>query len=82
MKTIITHREQEILKLMAQGMSSKSIANELGVSFHTIQTHRKNILRKLNQNSTIRAVTVATTVGIIPGNKLTVPLYFNNDQQY
>jgi two-component system nitrate/nitrite response regulator NarL len=82
MKTIITHREQEILKLMAQGMSSKSIAITLNLSFHTVQTHRKNILRKLNQNSTIRAVTVATTVGIIPGNKLTVPLYFNNDQQY
>ncbi|GCC52769.1 hypothetical protein SanaruYs_30080 [Chryseotalea sanaruensis] len=82
MKKLITHREQEILKLMAQGMSSKNIANELGVSFHTIQTHRKNILRKLNQNSTIRAVTVATTVGIIPSNNFNIPLYFNNDQQY
>jgi DNA-binding NarL/FixJ family response regulator len=82
MKTLITHREQEILRLMAQGMSSKSIANELGVSFHTIQTHRKNILRKLNENSTIRAVSVATTVGLIPANKLNVPLYFNSEQSY
>jgi len=54
---------------MAQGMSSKSIANELGVSFHTVQTHRKNILRKLNQTSTIRAVSIAAHVGLIPDNK-------------
>lgn len=74
MKTLITLREQEILKLMAQGMSSKSIANELGVSFHTVQTHRKNILRKLNQTSTIRAVTVATHVGLIPVNKIYSPI--------
>ncbi|NBW37139.1 MAG: hypothetical protein EBR30_19380 [Cytophagia bacterium] len=38
MKSLITLREQEILQLMAQGKSSKNIANELGVSFHTIQT--------------------------------------------
>lgn len=82
MKTLITLREQEILKLMAQGMSSKSIANELGVSFHTVQTHRKNILRKLNQNSTIRAVTVATTVGIIPPNRAIMPLYSTSEQAY
>ncbi len=82
MKTLITLREQEILTLMAQGMSSKSIANELGVSFHTVQTHRKNILRKLNQNSTIRAVTVAATVGLIPSNKPIMPLYSTSEQTY
>jgi DNA-binding NarL/FixJ family response regulator len=80
MKSLITLREQEILQLMAQGKSSKNIANELGVSFHTIQTHRKNILRKLNENSTIRAVTVATTVGLIPGNKINAPFYSNTEQ--
>jgi DNA-binding NarL/FixJ family response regulator len=82
MKKLITSREQEILKLMAEGMSSKSIANELGVSFHTVQTHRKNILRKLNQNSTIRAVTVAATVGIIPANRPIIPLYSASEQAY
>ncbi|MCZ8215879.1 MAG: LuxR C-terminal-related transcriptional regulator [Cyclobacteriaceae bacterium] len=80
MKSLITLREQEILQLMAQGKSSKNIANELGVSFHTIQTHRKNILRKLNENSTIRAVTVATTVGLIPINKINVSFYSNTEQ--
>lgn len=79
MKTLITQREQEILQLMARGMSSKSIANELGVSFHTVQTHRKNILRKLNETSTIRAITVAATVGIIPANNLNVPFISVNE---
>lgn len=82
MKTLITLREQEILHLMAQGMSSKSIATELGVSFHTVQTHRKNILRKLNESSTIRAVTVATTVGLITPSKINAPIYFSNEQPY
>lgn len=70
MKALITYREQEILSLMAQGHSSKSIAQQLGVSFHTVQTHRKNILRKLNENSTIRAVTVANMVGLLPVQRL------------
>lgn len=68
MKALITYREQEILSLMAQGHSSKSIAQQLGVSFHTVQTHRKNILRKLNETSTIRAVTVASNVGLLPSH--------------
>lgn len=75
MKALITYREQEILSLMAQGHSSKSIAQQLGVSFHTVQTHRKNILRKLNETSTIRAVTVASNVGLLPGMRMNSPLY-------
>lgn len=69
MKALITFREQEILSLMAQGLSSKSIAQQLGVSFHTVQTHRKNILRKLNESSTIRAVTLASNVGLLPSTR-------------
>lgn len=75
MKALITSREQEILRLMAQGHSSKSIAHQLGVSFHTVQTHRKNILRKLNETSTIRAVTVANNVGLLSGVGMNAPLY-------
>jgi len=75
MKTLITFREQEILQLMAQGHSSKSIAEQLGVSFHTVQTHRKNILRKLNETSTIRAVAVASNVGLLPMNRIQSQAY-------
>ena len=75
MKALITFREQQILSLMAQGHSSKSIAQELGLSFHTVQTHRKNILRKLNETSTIRAVAVASNVGLLPATRFNTPLY-------
>lgn len=70
MKMQITAREQEILHLMAQGMSSKTIANELHLSFYTVQTHRKNILRKLNETNTVRALTAASTIGLLRASSL------------
>jgi Response regulator containing a CheY-like receiver domain and an HTH DNA-binding domain len=44
----LTKREIEIIKSIATGSSSHQIATELNVSTHTIETHRKNIFRKLN----------------------------------
>lgn len=81
MKTLITLREQEILTLMAQGLSSKSIAQQLSLSFHTVQTHRKNILKKLNESSTIRAVSVASRVGLLSFNDLNGNFFRNVENQ-
>lgn len=44
----LTKREAEILSLLALGKSSRQISEMLGVSYHTITTHRKNILAKTN----------------------------------
>ncbi len=44
----LTKREKEIITLIAQGHSSRDIAQQLFVSVHTINTHRKNIIRKTN----------------------------------
>lgn len=44
----ISPREMEIIQLIKQGMSTKEIADELSLSVFTIETHRKNIFRKLN----------------------------------
>jgi len=44
----LTCREYEILNLAAEGLSSDEISKKLFVSIHTVQTHRKNILRKYN----------------------------------
>jgi DNA-binding NarL/FixJ family response regulator len=41
-----TQREIHILQLIAQGFSSKEIAVELSLSFHTVETHRKNMISK------------------------------------
>jgi len=43
---LLTKREMEILKLIALGLESKEIAQELFISKHTVDTHRKNIYRK------------------------------------
>jgi DNA-binding NarL/FixJ family response regulator len=43
----LTPREMDICRLIQQGWQGRAIAQELGISFETLQTHRKNIRRKL-----------------------------------
>jgi DNA-binding NarL/FixJ family response regulator len=43
----LTKREKEILKLIAKGLTCNKIAQNLSLSFFTIDTHRKNLMRKL-----------------------------------
>ena len=47
----LTGREKEILNLLVMGMNKKQIAEKLFVSFHTINTHMKNIYEKLQVNT-------------------------------
>lgn len=42
----ITTREKEILELLSKGLSSKEIARALVISFHTVESHRKNLRLK------------------------------------
>ena len=56
----ITTRELEIIKLIAQDLSNKSIANQLFISERTVETHRKNIFRKTNSNSVVGLLKYAT----------------------
>lgn len=53
----LTHREKEILQLLVDGHSYKSIAERLFISFSTVQSHIKNIYEKLEVNSKSEAVT-------------------------
>jgi len=48
---LLTNREKQIIKLLAQNKVPKEIAEELFISYNTIKTHRKNIYKKLNINS-------------------------------
>ncbi len=52
---LLTNREQEILSLIAEGLSNKKIARELGISDGTVKVHVKNLLRKLKLNSRLEA---------------------------
>jgi len=51
----LTHREHEILDLIAEGLSNKLIARALDISPGTVKVHVKNVLRKLNLNSRVEA---------------------------
>ncbi len=69
---LLTRRETEILELIARGRSTRQIADSLHLSPHTIQTHRKSIIRKLNIKSPTEFVIYAMNLGIIPAtNKST-----------
>ncbi len=51
----LTDREQEILQLLAKGMSNKSIAKVLSISDSTVKVHVKHVLKKLNLHSRVEA---------------------------
>lgn len=60
----LTQREQEVLGLVAQGMSDKQIAEELSISIHTVKSHLRNILSKLQVNSRREAARIAKSKGL------------------
>ena len=64
-KQILTQTEQEILKDMALGKTTKEIAAKRFVSIHTIMTHRKNIFRKIEVNNVHEATKYAMRAGIV-----------------
>ncbi|MEM9582073.1 MAG: response regulator transcription factor [Pseudomonadota bacterium] len=64
---ILTAREQMILLQLAQGKSNKAVARDLDISVHTVETHRKNIKRKLGINSTAGLTRYALEHGVLQG---------------
>lgn len=63
----LTAREQTILLQLAQGRSNKEVAADLTISVHTVETHRKNIKRKLGINSTAGLTRYAMEHGVLQG---------------
>ncbi|MEO7990244.1 MAG: response regulator transcription factor [Chryseolinea sp.] len=62
---ILTLRETEILKYLASGYSTQKVADELYLSPHTVHTHRKSIIKKLNIKSPTEFVIYALDFGLI-----------------
>ncbi|HEU19817.1 MAG TPA: response regulator transcription factor [Deltaproteobacteria bacterium] len=62
--TVLTVREGEILRFLADGIPSKDIAANLHISVKTVQAHRQNIMRKLNVTSGIDLVKYAVREGL------------------
>ena len=63
--TLLSEREIEIIRLIANGYTTRQIADTLFRSFHTITTHRKNIMKKLGINSTSELLVYAMNTGLI-----------------
>jgi len=62
---LLTSREREVLQLLAEGKSNKETAGILGLSLYTIETHRSNILQKLNLHGTPELILYAVRKGVI-----------------
>ena len=63
--TILTSTEMEILKAIAEGKTTKEITSERYSSIYTINTHRKNIFRKLGVNTAYEAMKYAFRAGLV-----------------
>jgi len=62
---VLTLREREVLKLIATGLRNKQIAQELFISIKTVETHRTNIMQKLDVHSTASLVQYAISTGLL-----------------
>lgn len=63
--TVLSEREVEIIRLIANGYTTRQIADTLFRSFHTITTHRRNIMKKLGINSASELMIYAVNTGLI-----------------
>lgn len=61
----LSNREVEIIKKLAKGANTQEISDDLFISTHTVQTHRKNILRKTGLKNTTQLVSKCIAAGIV-----------------
>src|SRR5260221_2086507 len=69
----LTHREAEVLQLIAEGFANKQIAAELGLSVKTVEKHRQQVMQKLNIHDIAGLVRHAASKGIIEMTRAGVP---------
>jgi DNA-binding CsgD family transcriptional regulator len=63
---VLTAREREVLRLMAEGLGNKGIGAVLGISAHTAKYHVASVLTKLDAQSRTEAVTKGIREGLLP----------------
>ena len=61
----LSPREQEVVKLIAEGMSGREIADQLGISPRTVERHRANLLEKLGLQDRVDVTRYAIRRGLI-----------------
>ena len=62
---ILTPREIEVLRMIAEGLGNKEIASKLGISDHTVKFHTSSIFAKLGASNRAEAVTLGIREGLI-----------------
>jgi DNA-binding NarL/FixJ family response regulator len=63
---MLTSRERQVLHLAAEGLSNPAIAERLGISPRTAETHRANVMRKLGLRSRRDLIVYAVNRGLVP----------------
>jgi DNA-binding NarL/FixJ family response regulator len=62
---VLTRREQEVLLLLQDGLTGPQIAEKLFLSHYTVETHRKNLMQKMNANNTQQLLKIAKSHRLI-----------------
>jgi DNA-binding CsgD family transcriptional regulator len=62
---VLSHREREVLGLLAQGLSPGQIAEKLFISPKTVENHRSKIMRKLNCRSSVELLRYSIKLGLV-----------------
>ena len=65
-KSVLTARERQVMRLLAEGRTVRQAAAELGVSVKTVEAHKFNLMRKLDIHNKAQLVTVAIQKKILP----------------
>ena len=78
--TPLTPREIEIVQLVSRGLIAKEIANTLNLSTHTIYTHRKNIMKKLQLSSASELVFYAVNTGLVKADNASLQSFSSSDR--
>lgn len=61
----LSERETEVLRFVSQGLSAKEVAESLGISHRTVETHRMNIMKKLGAKNVAELIKKAVSSGIL-----------------
>ncbi len=61
----LTERELEVLKLLAEGLNNREIAEKTMVSIHTVKAHLCSIFHKLDANGRVQAAVKAVKLGLV-----------------
>ncbi len=61
----LTSREQEVMRMLAEGLTTKDVAEKLYISPKTVENHRTNLMKKLGLQSTVELIRYAARLGLI-----------------